>query len=308
MKSSLPDYWLLSCLANKAICRVTNRIKYKEYNMTKIIKHRTLTSIILLAVSIIIPNIASANTQLCFIKEVSADAINWFDANSESEAVVVAGTAHYRFTATSCIEDEFGGINNISLADDLLNIYQSMDDLLLVNGTVEPSVFEYQAVDICVGNEGTIENVASVEGYSMISGDPRFASDNAWIRCDTVIIGGDGCTPGYWKQDQHLDSWAVSTDTLFSEVFGRVITIRQKRSADVTDPTLLQALAALGGQVNTAARHSTAAYLNAVSANVNYDLNVAAIIASFQQSYDSDSYGTLIETMVNFNEQSCPLN
>lgn len=32
-----------------------------------------------------------------------------------------------------------------------------------------------------------------------------------------------GCTPGYWKQPQHLESWGLtpySPDDIFSDVFG----------------------------------------------------------------------------------------
>ena len=271
-------------------------------------KHfKYLSSFLLLVSSLFMANFASATTELCFKKEVSPDSINWFDANTEAEAVTITDTAYYRFTAYKC-DNAWGGLYNIFVTDELLNVYQQLEDLSSDQYDRTPSTLVVEAPGICSGREGTIENVASVEGWSMISDTPRYDSDNAWIRCDNIIVGGDGCTPGYWKQPQHIDSWPVAETTLFSEVFDRVITIRQKKTGDVTDPTLLQALSALGGKVNTAARHATAAYLNALNSGVNYDMNEAGVVAAFQGSYDTDTYGVLIENLVNFNEQGCPLN
>jgi len=271
------------------------------------INSKVLFSFFLLFSSIFVSSEVFATTQLCFKKEVSADGVNWFDANTEAEAVIIVDTAYYRFSAFKCPET-WGGMYNIVVEDPMLSIYQPLADLPRGLDNSEMSVFEYEASNICVGYEGTIENIASVEGWSMVSDTPRYASDTAWLRCDDTFIGGDGCTPGYWKQPHHIDSWPVEPETLFSEVFGEEITIKLKKLGLVSNPTLLEALKAQGGKVNTAARHAVAAYLNSLSSDVNYDLNVDAIIAAFNGSYQSNNYGSLIESLVNFNEQGCPLN
>ena len=252
---------------------------------------------------------ALASTELCFKKEISNDGINWYDANTEAEAVAISDVAHFRFTAFKC-EGSWGGLYNIKMTDPDLNIYdQPMDDLSPLEDNFDPSVWTYQVPNYCDGYEGTIENVAHVEGLSMLSHTPRYDSDNAWALCEpTIIIGGDGCTPGYWKQPHHLDSWPLDPNTLFSDVFDREITIRIKKQGTIDGPTLLQALDANGGKVNTAARHAVAAYLNALNSDVNYDMTTSAVVSGFQYSFDNNDYGDVIENLVNFNEQGCPLN
>ena len=88
--------------------------------------------------------------------------------------------------------------------------------------------------------------------------------------------GGEGCTPGFWKQDQHFDSWVgfAPTDS-FEAVFGVDVTLRVGGQGTVDDPTLLDALNATGGGVNALARHAVAALLNASNPDVDSDFTVA---------------------------------
>lgn len=252
-------------------------------------------------------SVASANTQLCLTKEISNDGVTWYDANSEAEAVVINSTAHFRFSAFKCPESN-GGMYGLVLTDPQIGVAVNLDDLPA--GFYDETVRVHTEVvdNYCAGYEGTIENVATVEGYSMVSGTIRTATDNAWARCEDIPQGGDGCTPGYWKQTHHLDSWPIAETTLFSEVFERSITIRLKKQGSITEPTLFEALHAKGGKVNTAARHATAAYLNALSADVSYDMSPSSVVDAFQVSFDNNDYGVLIDSLVDFNEQGCPLN
>lgn len=115
--------------------------------------------------------------------------------------------------------------------------------------------------------------------------------------------GGEGCTPGYWKQPQHFDSWVgYTTDQLFSSVFEDAF----------PGMTLLQVLSTGG---NTAAealgRHTVAALLNAsAGSGVSYDLTTAEVIAGFNNVWP----GTKTELnaqkniFAGFNELGCPLN
>ena len=125
-----------------------------------------------------------------------------------------------------------------------------------------------------------------------------------------------GCTPGYWKQEQHLGSWVgYSPGILFSEVFDRDITITSKegdgdkgrKPQDLTDPTLLQALKANGGGINALARHAVAALLNANNPDVNYEYSVAQIISMVQAAIDSGEYGSTKDMLEMANEEYCPL-
>lgn len=117
--------------------------------------------------------------------------------------------------------------------------------------------------------------------------------------------GSQGCTPGYWKQDQHFDSWQVYLPTdSFNSVFG------------ISGPfanslTLLDALNQGGGGIYALGRHSVAALLDSVHSGVAYGLTPAEVIAKTQAAYTSGD-ATLIEATKNvfaaLNEKGCPLN
>jgi hypothetical protein len=105
--------------------------------------------------------------------------------------------------------------------------------------------------------------------------------------------GGEGCTPGYWKN--HLESWpptGLSPFDDFDTTFG----------VDYFDPdiTLDEAVNARGGGTNKVARHGTAALLNALHPDVNYSVSAADVIAAVQAGD--------VDALVGFNELSseCP--
>lgn len=81
--------------------------------------------------------------------------------------------------------------------------------------------------------------------------------------------GGDGCTPGYWKQEQHFDSWAVPTTTKINDAL--------QTNLWGANTTILQALWTGGGGLAALGRHAGAAYLNAVSGDVDYGYTLAEI-------------------------------
>jgi len=70
-----------------------------------------------------------------------------------------------------------------------------------------------------------------------------------------------GCTPGYWKQPHHYDSWVTYTeDDMFSDIFGTG-----------PDMTLLEVLQKKGGGAKWALyRHAVAGILNVTSPDVTY--------------------------------------
>lgn len=72
-----------------------------------------------------------------------------------------------------------------------------------------------------------------------------------------------GCTPGYWKQPHHFDSWEATGfapgDTL-SDAFG----------CELPEKTLLEALEARGGGENAFMRHAVAALLNAAHPEMTF--------------------------------------
>ncbi|TVQ90835.1 MAG: hypothetical protein EA400_05635 [Chromatiaceae bacterium] len=112
--------------------------------------------------------------------------------------------------------------------------------------------------------------------------------------------GGQGCTPGYWRQPHHFGSWVnYQPSDLFASVFDDAFPGR----------TLLDVVRQGGGGLNALGRHTVAALLNAASPGVSYDLSVEAVIALFNQTYPGSrqEYEALKDLFEGFNEQGCPL-
>ena len=110
--------------------------------------------------------------------------------------------------------------------------------------------------------------------------------------------GGEGCTPGYWKQPHHFDSWVgYQPGDEFDVVFGVPY-----------DVTLLQALSTGGGAEKALGRHAVAALLNAASGDVSFAFTEADVIALVQSAWASGDFGTAKNTLADENESSCPLS
>ncbi len=107
-----------------------------------------------------------------------------------------------------------------------------------------------------------------------------------------------GCTPGYWKQRQHFDSWpaGVTPSTPFASIFANAFPGR----------TLLQVLGHGGGGLYALGRHTVAAYLSA--GTVDYGMTQAQVVAAFNAAYASGDYGPLHTQFETYNERGCPLN
>ena len=110
--------------------------------------------------------------------------------------------------------------------------------------------------------------------------------------------GGDGCTPGFWKNSP--GSWVgYSTGQTFASVFGT--------NAMGTSLTLMQALNLGGGGKNALARHATAALLGAAHPSVDYDASVADVIADTRAAMNGGDVNGTKNMFEAFNELGCPL-
>lgn len=126
-----------------------------------------------------------------------------------------------------------------------------------------------------------------------------------WFKFNKVEVprGGQGCTPGYWKQSQHFDSWTApyTPNTLFSDVFANAF----------PGKTLLQVLGLNGGGLNALGRHAVAGLLSSASAGVNYDYTPAQVISYFNAAFATGNKKTIEAQKDVFdflNNQGCPLN
>lgn len=128
------------------------------------------------------------------------------------------------------------------------------------------------------------------------------AVDNVEVEVDEdEEVGGEGCTPGFWKKD-HPNTWAptgFATGDLFDDVFG---------VAYNDDLTLLGALKLEGGGFKALARHATAALLNAAHPDVEYGLTSAQIIDLVQEAFEGDDPEDIKDLLEDFNEQGCGID
>ncbi|NIS91058.1 MAG: hypothetical protein GTN98_13435 [Woeseiaceae bacterium] len=141
------------------------------------------------------------------------------------------------------------------------------------------------------------------------SEDPELTGDDPasfkWLTAALSVSdrpGGEGCTPGYWKQEHHFADWTApyAPDDLFATYFEDAF----------ADRTLLEVLKKGGGGLDALGRHTVAALLNSASGEVSYDLTPQEVIDAFNAVYPGSKgdYESLKNEFEEFNEQGCPLN
>lgn len=145
---------------------------------------------------------------------------------------------------------------------------------------------------------GVYDNTATVTAtnHGPVSDDATVT-----VTCAPPPTGTQGCTPGYWKQQHHFDSWVghLPTDS-YNGTFGV--------SLFGGSTTLLDALKKGGGGKYRLGRHSTAALLNASNPDVDYGMTAAQVIALVQAVVASGDYDFASDQFEAFNEKGCPLN
>ena len=122
--------------------------------------------------------------------------------------------------------------------------------------------------------------------------------------------GGEGCTPGYWKNHAGVYShskggqkkpsaWeGYSPTDSYDAVFG---------VSSSFNSTLIAALIRGGGGENALGRHATAALLNAAHSGVSYSFTTAQVIALVQGAYATGDFTGAKDQLASENEQGCPL-
>jgi hypothetical protein len=178
-------------------------------------------------------------------------------------------------------------------------------DTLTITETV-PAGYTASSV-LTINNHGTIITNPPVQGNVATGAIVRTLADvgSLVVFTNTAIpapppTGLEGCTPGYWKQDQHFDSWPApyNPNTLFNTVFDNAF----------PGKTLLQVASQGGGGLNALGRHTVAALLSARSSGVNYGMTAAQVIAAFNAAFPGGDYETLHLRFAALNERGCPLN
>lgn len=113
--------------------------------------------------------------------------------------------------------------------------------------------------------------------------------------------GVEGCTPGYWRQTQHFDSWTLpySPGLSFESVFG----------VDAfSGATLLEVVWLRGGGLNALGRHAVAALLSAASPGVDYPIDASEVITMFSEAYASGAFEGTKDQFDDWNNLGCSLD
>jgi len=174
-------------------------------------------------------------------------------------------------------------------------------DFLGAPGTVYPTGDFGRGLNLDDQDDFVVEQIdkRTVEIHSQV----RIHTDQVRIITDGRR-GLQGCTPGYWKQPQHFDSWNVYTPI---DTFETVFSI----DAYPGDPTLLDALKFNGGGIYALGRHAVAALLDSVNPNIAYPLTSTQVIQMVHAALATGN-ATTIENLKNtldeYNNLGCPIS
>lgn len=243
------------------------------------------------------------------------------DVYSVIPGVVNVCVFHGEIVATSSFvasapagEDVLGGVFSITPSPHCIEVWNaSSTSTVEVSATLSAAAAGY-AIDriYWAYGDGTTETSGWVYDATSASVPVSDLVGGAiWFKMKVAPIveppeppqGGQGCTPGYWRQEHHYDSWTApyTPTTQFSDVFANAF----------PGKTLGEVVRLGGGGLNALGRMAVASLLNAASANVSFDLTTAQVISQFNAAYASGRKGT-IEDVKNvldmLNNQGCPLN
>jgi len=123
----------------------------------------------------------------------------------------------------------------------------------------------------------------------------------------TTTTGGEGCTPGYWKQPQHFDNWPVPLSTTLADA-------GFTNTGLPAGTTLLEALSFQGGPTvqdakNILLRQAAAAYLNSLS--IAYAFTTSEVVSMVNDALATGDRDTILDVkdvLDAANNGGCPLN
>lgn len=140
------------------------------------------------------------------------------------------------------------------------------------------------------------------------------------LACGSAIAGeehpvcDEGCTPGYWKQDQHFDSWPApyTPDSNLRDVF---VTSPVEL---VPDDTFLEALnygggSGIAGATRILLRAAVASLLNSAAPDVDFAVSTGHVVDTTIDRLETEYRPTLLKRAdyfdsINNGSGGCPLD
>lgn len=125
--------------------------------------------------------------------------------------------------------------------------------------------------------------------------------------------GGEGCNVSFWEKSGNSDAWngtGVLPDARLLDLLGATPAelAKPEQMISPSELSIEQALRLKGGKVNRLVREAAAAYLNAVSSDVSFDLTAAEVESIFRGGLDGGDEKSATKTLAGFNHQVCPLD
>jgi hypothetical protein len=236
--------------------------------------------------------------------------VNWYDGSS------------HNFLGDGVVEAPKTAENPIGCSDAYNYEYLAGD----------PNTFDYDGKTFTINVEGFYKYTEVEPGVFECDGGAVFdtlwaVEDNETIACVKFNItyeeGDQGCTPGYWKQPQHLADWTdpYTPGSSFDAIFG---VDGEQFCADVNKNaykkldgligskcdgtlTLGEAIWMEGNDGSLAAivRHATAALLNAANADINFPYSIGEIQAMVTEAFAG---GTTAERIAEIHDDLADAN
>lgn len=203
--------------------------------------------------------------------------------------------------------DEFKGLDHEPAEENAIELF--------IDGT---------AVGATTGQgDGSVETVDVTD--ELISDTVQFVFRGSGAVDDVEVChtppaerGEEGCTPGFWRQPHHFDSWPTDWTAAdgqpnvdFCDVFDcpGSISLQRPERDDLEDVSLREALELRGGGVNALARHAAAAALNAhPDSDVDYFYSLFEVQEIVSAALSSGEYETAKDELEDRNEEVCPLD
>jgi hypothetical protein len=194
-------------------------------------------------------------------------------------------------------------IENAEVKGAVVNLYGPVPDAALLATFPLPEVGDNGLATVFLGPTAGVEvMVVKLNGSGAID-DIEFEEER----------GSDGCTPGYWRQLHHFDSWmgAAPADDFNTTFMVDVEWGRKCRADSNGDITLGQGVRCRGGGKNALARHGVAALLNANQTDVAFGLTASEVKAIVKAGLDAGTKAAATAAknlLATENELGCPLN
>jgi hypothetical protein len=159
------------------------------------------------------------------------------------------------------------------------------------------------SVPIPVGPEANVQTIEmNADGVRRLEIAYSTSAGVTDISLDCAPTGGEGCTPGFWKQAQHFDAWTDPYDPSdpFSDHFENAF----------PGKTMLEVLEQGGSGLDALGRHTVSALLNAASSGVDFAFTPAQVIARFNAVFPGTeaAYEALKNEFEAENERGCGLS